>query len=146
MEKSIGQTIPDQAPIMIWMSRWAAELIPKDAPADDGRTPHERIRREICQVPLVPFGELVMYLPMKTATASKGVPARKAGVWLGVIERTEEMRIDTRDGVTKCRSLSRLSKDDQWNKEMVLQMRRVPWDCVPGKKGYAHTSRHRRWR
>ena len=72
---------------------------------------------------------------MKTATASKGEPARKPGVWLGVIERSEEMIIGTKDGVVKCRTLSRLSKDDQWSREMVLQTKGLPWEPIPGKNG-----------
>ena len=95
---------------MAWMARWAAELLSKYAPGDDGRIPYERIRKESCQVPLVPFGETVMFLPMKTATSSKGEPARRAGVWLGIIERTEEVIIGTREGVTKCRIVCRLAK------------------------------------
>ena len=35
MEKSIGQTIPDNAPIMASMARWTAELMSKYAPGDD---------------------------------------------------------------------------------------------------------------
>ena len=134
VESKIGQPIPDQTPIMIWMARWAAELISKYAPGDDGKTPYERIRQEVCQVPLVPFGEMVMYLPMKIATASKDVPARKAGIWLGVVERTEEMIIGTKDGVVKCRIWSRMSKDDQWNRELVLHMKGLAWEPVPGKR------------
>ena len=134
MESRIGREIPDQAPIMTWMARWASELTSKYAPGDDGKTPYERIRQEACQVPFVPFGEMVLYLPMKTATSSKGVPARKAGIWLGVIERTEEMIIGTKDGVVKCRTVSRMSKDDQWNGEMVVHMKGLPWELVPGKR------------
>ena len=135
VEKCIGQTKQDQAFIMTWTARWAAGLISKYVPGDDGKTPYERIRREACKVPLIPLGELVMYLPMGTATSSKGVPARRAGVWLGIVERTEGVIIGTRDGVVKCRPLSRLSRDDQWDKEMVLHMRGVPWEPVPGRKG-----------
>ena len=109
VEKGIGQKIPDDAAIMAWMARWAGELLSKYAPGDDGKTPYERVRRETCNVPLVPFGESVMYLPMRTAKSSKGEPAKKVGIWLGVIERIEEMIIGTRNGVIKCRTVSRLS-------------------------------------
>ena len=88
LEGGIKQKIPDQSPIMAWMARWAAELISKYSAGDDGKSPYERIRQEKCQVPLVPFGEKVLYLPMKTATSSKGEPAKRPGVWFGIIERT----------------------------------------------------------
>ena len=72
LEQGLKEKIPDEAPIMAWMVRWAAELISKYSPGDDGITPYERIRLESCVVPLVPFGEAVMYLPLKTAQAAKG--------------------------------------------------------------------------
>ena len=45
---------------------------------------------------------------MGIASISKGEPAGKAGIWLGNIERTEEVIIGTKDGVGKCMTLSRL--------------------------------------
>ena len=65
IEQGIKTKIPDDAPIMSWFVRWAAELIAKYAPGDDGRTPFERIRHEVCMVPVVLFGETVMYLPLQ---------------------------------------------------------------------------------
>ena len=108
-EQGLKASIPDEFPVMAWMVRWAAELLSKYAPGDDGRTPYERIRFESCAVPLVPFGETVMYLPLKIAASSKGVPAKKIGIWLGTIERTEEVIIGTPRGAIKCRTVSRLA-------------------------------------
>ena len=68
IEQGIRDTILDDAPIMAWMVRWSAELLSKYSPGDDGKTPFERIRNETCVTPLVPFGETVMYLPLKTVT------------------------------------------------------------------------------
>ena len=72
VEQGIGEKIPDDSPVMSWLVRWAAEVISKYAPGDDGRTPFERIRREVCAVPLVPFGETVLYLPLQLAAGNKG--------------------------------------------------------------------------
>ena len=66
------------------------------------------------------------------AQESKGVPARRFGILLGVPERTGEARIATKNGVVKCRIVSRLSEDDQWNKEMILQMKDPIWEPAPG--------------
>ena len=49
----------------------------------------------VAKVPVVPFGETAMYLPMKNANHSKGKPSKKLGVWLGTIERIEETFIGT---------------------------------------------------
>ena len=55
------------------------------------------------------------------------------GIWLGTIERTEEVIIGTKDGVVKCRIASRLLEDCQWNREMILQVQGTPWQPIPGK-------------
>ena len=133
MEQGLCQAIPDASPIMVWMARWAVELISKYVPGEDGRTPYERLRKESCKVPLVPFGETVMFLPMKTATSSKGEPAKRAGIWLGIIERIEETIIGTKEGVVKCRSASRLANGNQWNKDLVMHMRGWLWEPILGK-------------
>ena len=71
VERRLGQRLSDNSTIMPWMARWAAELLSKYVPGDDGKTPYERIRKESCKVQLVPFGEAAMYLPMKTVVSSK---------------------------------------------------------------------------
>ena len=135
LEQGIKQTVPDDSPIMAWLVRWSAELISKYSQGSDGRTAYERIRHERCKTPVVPFGEVVMYLPLRTATHSKGQPARKLGLWLGTIERIEETIIGTMTGVVKCRTIRRLAEDDKWNPELVLKMQGLPWPPVPNKSG-----------
>ena len=60
VEGNIKQKIQDNAPIMAWLVRRAAELISKYTIGDDGKSPYERIRQERCVTPLVPFGETVL--------------------------------------------------------------------------------------
>ena len=133
LEQGIKEKVPDEAPIMAWLVRWVAELIFKYSPGDDGRTPFERIRLESFAVPLVPFGENVMYLPLKTSSGSNGEPAKKSGVWLGTIERTEEAIIGTTRGIVKCRTVNRIAAHERWNKTAVLEMQGLPWETIPGK-------------
>lgn len=135
IEQNTKETIDDNAPIMAWLVRWSAEFISKYAPGNHGRTAYERIWNEQCKVLLVPFGETVMYLPMKTAHSSNGEPAKKLGLWFGTIERTEETIIGTQRGVIKCRIVSRLAEGDRWNKEMINGMPGLPWQPVPNRHG-----------
>lgn len=89
------QKLDDVSPVMAWTVRWAAEIIPTYAKGSDGLTPYERIRQEPCVIPLVPFGETVMYLPAKTARGNNGDSAKKICLWFGTTERTEEALIGT---------------------------------------------------
>ena len=54
---------------------------------------------------------------------------------MGTIERTEETMVGTLEGVIKCRTINRLPNGEQWKKEMVLNMKGVPWEPIPGKRG-----------
>lgn len=80
----------DDAALMSWLVRWAAELLSKYAPGDNGRTPYERIRQEACAVPIARFAEAVVYTCPTTVRRNKGVPVKKMGIYLGTNERTEE--------------------------------------------------------
>ena len=135
VEQGIGEKIPDEAPIMAWLVRWSAELLSKYSSGDDGKSPYERIRGQQCRTPLVPFGELILFLPMKTIHRNKGDPAKLLGIWLGINERTEEVLVGTMEGVIKCRTNSRMSADKCWDPKLVKGMRGVPWEAVPGKPG-----------
>ena len=135
LESNIRYKISDDAPIMSWLVRWAAELLSKYFPGGDGRIPYERIRQESCAVPIAPFGESVMHLPLTTVKRNKGEPVKKMGVYLGTNERTEESVIGIDRGVVKCRSINRLVKEDRWNKDIVLNMRGTTWEPVPGVDG-----------
>ena len=133
IESNIRCKIPDEAPLMHWLVRWDAELLLNYVVGSDGRTPYERVHKEDCVTPLVPFGEAIMYLPLKTVHQNKGAPARKVGIWLGVSERIEETLVGTKNGVVKCRTVNRCNEVDRWSRENVLGMQGTPCEPVPGK-------------
>ena len=134
IESNIKCKVPDEAPIMSWLVRWAAELLSKYAVDDDGKTPCERIRREDCVTPLVPLGETAVYLPLKTVHRNKGELAKRMGVWPGVSERTEEVLIGIQYGVIKCRTVDRFDESERWNRSNMLEMSWTPWEFTPGKR------------
>ena len=73
LEENIKRRIPDTSPIMAWLVRWAAELLSKYSCGDDGKSPSKRMHGEKCLIELVPFGESILYLPLKTMRrASRG--------------------------------------------------------------------------
>ena len=77
IEHGITEHMLDNALIMAWLVRWVAELRSKYPLGEDGRNPCERIRDEVCAVPLVPFAETIMYLPLQIASGSKGKPIKR---------------------------------------------------------------------
>ena len=133
VEANMKCQIFEETLIMAWMARWSAELISKYVVGENGKTSYERFRGEDCVTPLVPFGETVMYLPLKSVHRNKGMPAKRTGIWFGVRERIEEVLIGTTRGVVKCRTVGRLGDTERWNKHNILGMAGTPWELVPGK-------------
>ena len=137
LEEGVGQKVPKGSNIISWMARWAVELISNYSSGYDGKSPYERLRGESSKVPIAIFGESVLYLPLKTAKTLKeqAQPKMKKGIWLGVVERTEESIIGTEKGIVKCRTVSRRPEDSRWDKDMVIGLQGSPRSPVPGIKG-----------
>ena len=70
---------------------------------------------------------------MKTVRRDKGIVAKRPGVWLGIIARTQEVLIGTNRGVIKCKTVARLVDQEKWDVKQITQMRGTPWEPVPGK-------------
>ena len=123
-------------PFATWLIRWAGEVITKYTKGKDGKTSWHRRRGEECAKPIVPVGEKVLYLPLKTAEIhrNKGEPKMFEGIWLGINGRTEEVFIGTRKGVVKCRTVQRLPEDERWDTKLLHEMQGTTWQPVPGYK------------
>lgn len=78
-----------------------------------------------------------MYLSLETATShnKQAQPKMREGVWLGILERTEETIIGTERGTVKCRTVNRFPEDRRWDPEMINQLRGFPWATVNDAKG-----------
>ena len=135
LECGLQRKVQDDAPIMSWLMRWAGEVISKYSTGDDRKIAYERIRGELCVVPVMPFGDIVMYLPLRRTKHNKGEATRQMGVWLGTVERAEETFIGITRGIIKCRSVNRLPEDERWSCKCVTEMQGVPWEFVPGRFG-----------
>lgn len=132
VEQHAKMKIPEQSPLMAWLVRWSAEFISKYTRGDDGKSPYERIRGEPSGVPLVPFGEKVMYFLVEIVKKQKGEAAEMPGIWLAVNERIEENLVGTERGVIKCRTVSRLCNGDAWGRGMLVKIQGVLWQPLPG--------------
>ena len=134
LKSNIKKKILDSPPpIMAWLVRWAVEVLSKYSCGEDRKSPYERVNGEKCTTSLVPFGESVMYLALKTVRRDKGDVAKKPGIWLGIIARTQEVLISTERGVIKCRIVTRLPDKERWNGKQTLRVIGTSWELVPGR-------------
>ena len=81
-------------------------------------------------VNLCEFGEKVLFMPLKSGNGAASAEAwYRAGIWLGINERSSDSFIATEDGeVVGARSVKRLPEEDRWCRELVQANRGTPWN------------------
>ena len=70
IEKGIGQQLPLDSCLDLWVVRWVAICYSRYAVGKDGRTAYERLRGRTCRSVVVPMGEKVWYKKLRTGTES----------------------------------------------------------------------------
>merc|ERR1712026_83279 len=92
MESSAQGKVSNNADIMQWAIKWAANLISNYQVGEDGKTAFERIKERKCRSPLAMFGERVMYMELNDGKDERSKLERTLmdGIWLGIKGRTGE--------------------------------------------------------
>ena len=57
------------------------------------------------------------------------------GLWLGTAREANEMLIGTKEGVTRCYAIKRMTEEDRWNAAEVAGLRGTPQQPNPMKMG-----------
>ena len=71
IEKGIGQQLPLDSNLQLWVVRWAAICYSRYGVGKDGRTAYERLRGRTCRAIVVPMGEKVWYKKIRIGTERK---------------------------------------------------------------------------
>ena len=123
-------TIPKDHPMLTWAVSFAGAALSRFAKGPDGFTAWYRLKQKPYRKALPMWSEKVLYLPAgkrKSKITDKWLP----GVFLGVIDRSDELQMGTPDGVVKARSYKRLSLADRSDSKFFLNCVGVPWCPVP---------------
>ena len=116
----------------MWAIRWAAMVTSRYLVGKDGRTAQERKRGRRCRTPVASFGEVVWYKSMDKARDKHKIEAKwEKGVWLGTAREANGMIIGTKDGVTRCYAIKRMTEEDRWNAEEIAGMQGTPQQPTP---------------
>ena len=76
------------------------------------------------------FGEHVLYklVAVGRSKATKMEPKFESGVFLGLVERTGVIIVDTADGeAARCRDFKERPGSERWIKDLVLRLKALPW-------------------
>jgi len=123
--------------ILPWTIRWASMICSRYLVGKDGMTGQERRRGRRCKLAVVRHGEKVWY---KEVREGKDRPNKldsevKVGVWLGHARNSNEVLIGTKEGVVRAYTVWRFPEGEQWDADMILNMKGTPQRPDPSKPG-----------
>ena len=107
-------------PLIEWMTIWATDLILRYVMRENGRTAYESITGHRCRSPVVMFSETIMFrLAPDKSSRNKADSDWHVGIFVGIESRTSEYLVQNKDGVFKCRTIRRLSRDKAFSKDTL---------------------------
>ena len=137
IESGTGGKVQNNADIMQWAIKWAADLITNYQVGEDGKTAFERIKCRRCRAPLAQFGERVMYMQMNDGKDDRPKIEKTLlnGIWLGIKGRTGEHIIGTEKGIVKAYTVKRRPEEERWSIKEFNGVRGTPGRPTPGLEG-----------
>ena len=134
LEDKIRAKVSGHHHIFAWLNKHAAFLYNWFSTGGRGAPPFEIMFGRRFKGRLLPFGEKCIFF---RPSRHKGDLQRDRGLWIGINERNGANILGTPTGVVESRSVRRLPEGEQWDAEMVVAMKGLPW-C------YGGTSRRKR--
>ena len=131
VEELHGTTVGPSHPSLPWMVRHASSLYNRGQRDANGRTPYELIKGKPYRRQLPAFAEKIFYLP-SGKRVSRLVDRWLEGIFLGIVDRSDEIFVGTSVGVFRARSFKRMPLSARVDKTLFSEIKGVPWDPVPG--------------
>jgi hypothetical protein len=135
VETKIKEPLAANPILLAWLAEHAAAVYNRCAGMTDGRSPWQRADGKASAMPLLPFGEKVVYKPLKkTGDLKNSLQARfKFAFYLGSRSRSGGHFFGTSEGVVRCRDVRRLTEDKRWDLEGLKGVKGAPWAPVNGE-------------
>ena len=128
LEDRMGESLDPRSQILTWLVDYCSTLLNLFHIGSDGMSAYQRNKGKTWKVELPPFGEIVEF---KRRTNSKLESRWETGVYLGVRDDTTEKVVGTKQGTFVVQSLRRKPEEDRVDKDLINNLRGVPWDPNP---------------
>ena len=103
-----GTVFEPGSAILTWAVEFSGQVVSRfQRSVSDGKLAYERRKLKSYREVLVPFGELVMFMPMEKPK-DKGEGRNCVGIMLGLVDRSDEVVIGTTERVVKARTVHRM--------------------------------------
>ncbi len=133
-ETRITEALASDSILLAWLAEHDAVVYNRCAVMSDGRMPWQRAYGRASTMPLQPFGEKVLFKPLKRNGEHKNSlqPRFRFAFYLGSRSRSGEHFVGTLEGVVRCRDVRRLTEDQRWDLEGLKAVKGTPWAPVNG--------------
>ena len=99
------------------LSEHAAKTLNRYRVGQDGKTGYRRWKGKDFRVEIPEFGEKVFYLPRKIDIVDKSIPRWSYGIFVGVLDASNEMQIAVNGDIKLVRDVRRLARlEDRWDR------------------------------
>ena len=115
--------IESDNPIFPWLVRFAAEARTRFKKGPDGMTPYERLKLKKPRARGAPFGEKILFMPIRDAKNKKDKLDGRydEGIWVGTSNVDGSSIVLTPEGVRSTRSIRRLPDSQKYDLVFYLQ-------------------------
>ena len=129
LQERLGFEVEPSHPCMMWMPRHAAYLLTRFRIGPDGKTPYERTFGRSWRIPLVSFGEHILFRPRPPRDGRRHdlAPRVSMGMFVGTGLRNNDIFVMTARGIVKGNAITRRPPEDQFKYENWSELRGVPW-------------------
>ena len=126
-----GINLDANHPMLVWAVRYAGQILSRAQRSTlDGKTAYELRKGKPYRRKLPPFGEAVAYMKAGKRRA-KLADRFFIGLYLGLVEASDEVVVGTDKGVFRVRSIKRLPAVQRSAQALLRDMKGLPWCMEP---------------
>ena len=128
-----GTVFEPGSAILTWAVEFSGHFVSRfQRSVSDGKTAYERRKLKSYRKALVPFCELVMFMPMEKPK-DKGEVWDSVGNMLGLVDKSDEVVVGTTERVVKARTVHRMLEEQRGDAAYAKSIRGVPWKPNPAE-------------
>ena len=119
-EAKLGKKLPGGHPLTSWLAVWTADLLSKLKVGPKGVTAYEAITGHKTKHQILPFGERVVFKTQPKNEQRNNMDSEwMVGVFVGMVNRSQEFLIMAKDAVYKVRTVRKIANEYAYDRECL---------------------------
>ena len=121
VESASGVEVPADYDLFMWLVSYATSMHRRFSVGRDGKTAYERSVGRRAVPPFAQFGERIRWMPLQPSNRRLGPldPRFEQGRYLGPMDGSNTVHVDTTSGVVKARTIKRLPPGERWTGSLL---------------------------